>query len=94
MAPVGIRRQGHGDFLRADRQDREQGVAEAVRRLAAALQIQAGGAAGADECGVPAGRLGAGRLADLLVVDGDVAADITALSRPAAAWVGGARVQP
>lgn len=50
--------------------------------------------AGADECGVPAGRLGAGRLADLLVVDGDVAADVTALSRPAAVWVGGARVQP
>ena len=45
--------------------------------------------AGADENAVPAGRLAAGRLADLLVVDGDVAADVTSLSRPVAVWLGG-----
>ncbi|WP_210439185.1 amidohydrolase family protein [Nocardioides xinjiangensis] len=46
----------------------------------------------AADCGVEAGRLAAGRLADLLVVDGDVAADVTALSRPSAVWVGGVAV--
>ena len=45
----------------------------------------------ADDCGVETGRLSVGRLADLLVVDGDVAADTTALSRPMAVWVGGVR---
>ena len=45
----------------------------------------------ADDCGVEAGRLAAGRLADLLVVDGDVEADVAALARPPAVWVGGAR---
>ena len=39
-----------------------------------------------------AGRLAAGRLADLLVVDGDVAADVTALGRPTSVWVGGVAV--
>lgn len=46
----------------------------------------------AEDCGVPAGRLAAGRLADLLVVDGDLAADVTVLSRPVAVWVGGVAV--
>ena len=46
----------------------------------------------AEECGVPAGRLAPGLLADLLVVDGDVAADVTALARPAAVWLGGVPV--
>ena len=46
----------------------------------------------AEDCGVDAGRLAAGRLADLLVVDGDVAADVTARARPTAVWVGGVAV--
>ncbi|WP_416954688.1 amidohydrolase family protein [Nocardioides sp. T5] len=46
----------------------------------------------AEDCGVDAGRLAAGRLADLLVVDGDVAADVTALGRPTSVWVGGVAV--
>lgn len=48
--------------------------------------------AAADDCGVEAGRLAPGRLADLLVVVGDVASDVTALSRPSAVWVGGVAV--
>jgi imidazolonepropionase-like amidohydrolase len=43
----------------------------------------------AEECGVAAGRLAAGLAADLLVVDGDLAADVTALSRPVAVWARG-----
>lgn len=50
--------------------------------------------AGADESDLPAGRLAVGRLADLLVVDGDLAADVTALARPVAVWVGGVAVRP
>jgi len=46
----------------------------------------------ADDCGVDGGRLAAGRLADLLVVDGDVASDVEALGRPSAVWVGGVSV--
>ena len=46
----------------------------------------------AEECGVPAGRLAPGLRADLLAVDGDLAADVTALSRPAAVWLGGVPV--
>jgi imidazolonepropionase-like amidohydrolase len=46
----------------------------------------------ADECGVDAGRLAAGRLADLLVVDGDLSSDVEALARPVAVWLGGVRV--
>ena len=46
----------------------------------------------AEDCGVDAGRLAPGALADLLVVDGDVAADVTALGRPVAVWVGGVAV--
>ncbi len=46
----------------------------------------------ADDCGVDSGRLAAGRLADLLVVDGDVASDVEALGRPSAVWVGGVPV--
>ena len=46
----------------------------------------------AEDCGIDAGRLAVGRLADLLVVDGDLAADVTALSRPTAVWVGGVAV--
>jgi imidazolonepropionase-like amidohydrolase len=45
----------------------------------------------ADDGGVDAGRLAVGRLADLLVVDGDLAADVAVLSRPSAVWVGGVR---
>lgn len=48
--------------------------------------------AGADDCGVSAGRLAAGRLADLLVVDGDLAEDVEALARPVAVWLGGVPV--
>jgi imidazolonepropionase-like amidohydrolase len=47
----------------------------------------------ADDCGIDAGRLANGRLADLLVVDGDLAADVTALSHPLAVWVGGVAVE-
>lgn len=43
----------------------------------------------AEDCGVPAGRLAVGRLADLLVVDGDLTTDVTVLARPLAVWVGG-----
>ena len=43
----------------------------------------------AEECGVPAGRLGPGLSADLLVVDGDLQTDPTALSRPVAVVVRG-----
>ena len=46
----------------------------------------------AEDCGIDAGRLVVGRLADLLVVDGDLAADLSALSRPLAVWVGGVAV--
>jgi imidazolonepropionase-like amidohydrolase len=47
----------------------------------------------AEDCDVPAGRLAPGRLADLLVVDGDLAADVTVLARPVAVWVGGVAVE-
>ena len=40
-----------------------------------------------------AGRLAAGYLADLLVVDGDVAADVTTLARPLAVWLGGVALE-
>ncbi|GAB3017105.1 hypothetical protein GCM10011376_02850 [Nocardioides flavus (ex Wang et al. 2016)] len=56
-----------------------------------ALATATSGAAG--DCGVAAGRLAPGRLADLLVVDGDLAADVTALARPLAVWVGGVAVE-
>jgi imidazolonepropionase-like amidohydrolase len=46
----------------------------------------------AEECGVPTGRLEAGLDADLLVVEGDLAADVTALARPVAVWVRGVPV--
>lgn len=46
----------------------------------------------ADDCGVPAGRLAAGSLADLLVVDGDPSTNVEALSRPLAVWLGGVAV--
>lgn len=46
----------------------------------------------ADDGGVEAGRLAPGRFADLLVVDGDLAADVEALSRPVAVWVAGVGV--
>jgi imidazolonepropionase-like amidohydrolase len=49
-------------------------------------------AVAADDCGVDAGRLAAGRLADLLVVDGDLSADVEALGRPVAVWLGGVAV--
>jgi imidazolonepropionase-like amidohydrolase len=48
--------------------------------------------AAAEDCGVPAGRFAPGRLADLLVVDGDLAADGEALGRPLAVWLGGVRL--
>jgi imidazolonepropionase-like amidohydrolase len=44
---------------------------------------------GADDCGVPAGRLAPGLRADLLVVDGDLASDIEALRRPTTVVVRG-----
>jgi imidazolonepropionase-like amidohydrolase len=59
-------------------------VAEA---LASATSIAA------EDCDVPAGRLAPGRLADLLVVDGDLSADVTVLARPVAVWVGGVAVE-
>jgi imidazolonepropionase-like amidohydrolase len=43
----------------------------------------------AEDCGVQAGRLAAGHLADLLVVDGDLSVDVEALARPAGVWVAG-----
>jgi imidazolonepropionase-like amidohydrolase len=48
----------------------------------------------AEDCGVPTGRLAPGLLADLLVVDGDLAADVGALSRPVAVWLGGVQLEP
>jgi imidazolonepropionase-like amidohydrolase len=53
------------------------------RALASATSV------GAEDCGVPAGRLAAGLRADLLVVDGDLAADIEALRRPTTVVVRG-----
>ena len=47
----------------------------------------------AEDCGVASGRLAPGRLADLLVVDGDLATDVAALARPLAVWVGGVAVE-
>ena len=49
-------------------------------------------AVAAEDCGVDAGRLAPGRLADLLVVDGDLSADVEALGRPVAVWLGGVAV--
>jgi imidazolonepropionase-like amidohydrolase len=48
----------------------------------------------AHDCGLAGttGRLSPGLAADLLVVDGDLAADLGALSGPVAVWVRGARV--
>jgi imidazolonepropionase-like amidohydrolase len=48
----------------------------------------------ADACGLrrTAGRLLPGYDADLLVVDGDAAADLTALARPLSVWVQGVQV--
>ena len=46
----------------------------------------------AEDCGIESGRLAAGRLADLLVVDGDLSADVEALGRPLAVWVSGVPV--
>lgn len=46
----------------------------------------------AEDCGVEAGRLAPGHLADLLVVDGDLSTDVEALGRPVAVWVGGVPV--
>ena len=75
----------HGDLWRS--------VAELVRggwpvdeAVATATSVAA------DDCGVDAGRLAAGRLADLLVVDGDLATDVAALGRPTAVWLGGVPV--
>lgn len=47
----------------------------------------------AEECAVPAGRLAAGLGADLLVVDGELATDVAALSRPVAVWMRGVPVE-
>jgi imidazolonepropionase-like amidohydrolase len=49
---------------------------------------------GAQVCGLGhrKGRLRAGYDADLLVVDGDPVADVTALARPVAVYVAGRRV--
>jgi imidazolonepropionase-like amidohydrolase len=77
----------HGELWRS--------VAELVRGgwpVDAALATAT--SAAADECDVPAGRLATGRLADLLVVDGDLATDVGALGRPLAVWVGGVALEP
>jgi imidazolonepropionase-like amidohydrolase len=75
----------HGELWRS--------VAELVRGgwpVDAALETAT--SAAAHECDVPAGRLLAGRLADLLVVDGDLSTDVGALARPVRVWVGGVPV--
>lgn len=76
----------HGDLWRA--------VGELVRggwpvdeAVATATSVAA------EECAVPAGRLAAGLGADLLVVDGELATDVAALSRPVAAWMRGVPVE-
>ena len=75
------------------------GVWRAIRHLqgagyspAEALATATSGAA--DDCGLggTTGRLAAGQDADLLVVDGDLSADLEPLSRPVAVWVRGVAV--
>jgi imidazolonepropionase-like amidohydrolase len=67
--------------------------AEAVLELAGALSTVATLAAAtrdaADVCGRRTGRLAPGWDADLLVVDGDLTGDLTALRRPVAVVLGG-----
>lgn len=65
----------HGDLWRAVTALVEGGL-PVDHALATATSV------GADDCGVPAGRLAAGRHADLLVVDGDLRTDPDALGRP------------
>ena len=67
----------HGDLWRAV-VDLVDGGLPVEAALATATSVAA------DDCGVPAGRLEAGRRADLLVVDGDLRTDAEALSRPLA----------
>ncbi|HEX4687483.1 MAG TPA: amidohydrolase family protein [Nocardioides sp.] len=77
----------HGDLWRAVVQLLDAGVTSA-QALATATS------AAADDCGLRAttGRLAPGLSADLLVVDGDLERDLTALSRPRAVWVRGVPV--
>lgn len=72
----------HGDLWRAVTALVEGGL-PVDDALATATSVAA------DDCGVPAGRLAAGRRADLLVVDGDLRVDADALGRPALVVVRG-----
>ena len=78
----------HGSLWRVVVQLQSAGFS-AADALASATSVAA------DDCGLTAtaGRLAAGLAADLLVVDGDLAADLTALARPVQVWVRGAPVQ-
>jgi imidazolonepropionase-like amidohydrolase len=74
----------HGGLWRAVVQLLDAGMT-AAQALASATSVAA------DECGLAeeTGRLLPGRAADLLLVDGDLSTDLTALSRPVQVWVRG-----
>jgi imidazolonepropionase-like amidohydrolase len=79
----------HGSLWRAVAQLESAGYSRA-EVLATATSVAA------DDCGLGAttGRLAAGLDADLLVVDGDLSADVTALSRPLEVRVRGTLADP
>jgi imidazolonepropionase-like amidohydrolase len=77
----------HGALWRAVVQLLDAGIDHA-RALATATSVAA------DDCGLGSttGRLRPGLAADLLVVDGDLATDLTTLGTPVAVWVRGRRL--
>ena len=74
----------HGGLWRAVVQLLEAGIT-GVQALATATSVAA------DDCGLgdTTGRLRPGLAADLLVVDGDLESDLTALAKPVGVWVRG-----
>lgn len=79
----------HGGLWRAVVQLLQAGVT-AAQALASATSVAA------EDCGLAGttGRLAPGLAADLLVVDGDLEAALSALARPQAVWVRGTRADP